>query len=178
NYQTINFASDGFYNGPLADLQKIIDLNTTNPADVIGDGSNANQIAIAKIMMSYYYLHMTDRWGDLPYSEALRGSEGLLKPVFDSQENIYDGCIQTLKDAVAMIDAGAPIRGDILLDGDMDMWAKFANTTRLIAALRLSKVDATKAAAEFADAFNDGVIALDNSENIRYRYLNVQTYEN
>jgi hypothetical protein len=178
NYQTINFASDGFYNGPLADLQKIIDLNTTNPADVIGDGSNANQIAIAKIMMSYYYLHMTDRWGDLPYSEALRGSEGLLKPVFDSQEDIYDGCIQTLKDAVAMIDAGAPIRGDILLDGDMDMWAKFANTTRLIAALRLSKVDATKAAAEFADAFNDGVIALDNSENIRYRYLNVQTYEN
>ncbi|MFZ2907510.1 MAG: SusD/RagB family nutrient-binding outer membrane lipoprotein [Cyclobacteriaceae bacterium] len=185
NYQTINFSTDGMYAGPLADLQKIIDLNTNDAtkAAAAADGHNANQIAIAKIMMSYYYLHMTDRWGDLPYSEALKGSEGILKPVFDSQEEIYDACFQTLKDAVAMIDLGVPpavpaINGDILLDGDMNMWIKFANTTRLIAALRLSEVNAAKAQTEFADAFADGVIALDNSENISYKYLNVQTYEN
>jgi hypothetical protein len=178
NYQTINFPTDAFYNGPLMDLQKIIELNTLNPTSVVSDGSNANQIAIAKIMMSYYYLHMTDRWGDLPYSEALKGGEGLLKPKFDSQEDIYDGCIQALKDAVAMIDAGAAIRGDIILGGNMDRWKKFANTIRLNAALRLSKVAPAKAATEFASAFNAGVIALDNTENIRFAYLNVQTYEN
>ena len=181
NYLTVNFSQDGWYNGPLADLDKIIQLNT-DPAtkDIVSiDGSNANQIAIAKIMQSYYYLFMTNRWGDLPYTEALKGgSEGLLKPVFDSQETIYDGCIQTLKDAVAMMDNGAAIKGDILLNGNMNRWAKFANSVRLVAALRLSKIDPAKAEAEFADAYADGVIALDNSENVRYNYQSVQTYEN
>ncbi len=183
NYQTISFSADGFYNGPLADLQKIIELNTNTPLVVVGDGFNDNQIAIAKIMMSFYYLHMTDRWGDLPYSEALKGAEGLLAPVFDSQEDIYDNTIQTLKDAVAMINTGAPpavpaINGDIVLNGNMSLWIKFANTIRLNAALRLSEVNPTKAATEFASAFAAGVIALDNSENITYKYLTTQQYEN
>src|SRR3990170_41154 len=181
NYLTVNFSTDVMYSGPLADLDKIISLNTDEETKIAAsnDGSNANQIAIAKIMQSYFFLFMTNRWGDLPYSEALKGgSDGLLRPVFDSQQAIYDGCIQTLKDAAAMIDNGDPIKGDILLGGDMDRWAKFANTLRLIAALRLSKVDPAKAATEFADAYGDGVIALDNSENVRYNYLNSAVYEN
>jgi hypothetical protein len=180
NYLTVNFSQDGWYNGPLADLDKIIRLNTDEATKnlVSIDGSNNNQIAIAKIMQSYYYLFMTNRWGDLPYTEALKGPDGLLKPVFDSQETIYDGCIQTLKDAVAMMDNGNAIRGDIILSGNMARWAKFANTIRMNAALRLSKANPSKAATEFADAYADGVIALDNSENVRYNYLNVQTYEN
>lgn len=180
NYQTVNFPSDGWYNGPLADLQKIIQLNSNQETKVAAetDGSNANQIAIAKIMQSYYFLFMTNRWGDLPYTEALKGGEGLLTPKFDTQEAIYDGSIQSLKDAVAMVEDGTPIQGDILFGGDMDMWIKFANTTRMMAALRLSKVNPTKAAAEFASAYNAGVIALDNSENVSYNYLSVQTYEN
>jgi hypothetical protein len=185
NYQTINFATDGFYTGPLADLQKIIDLNTDEATKVAasGDGDNANQIAIAKIMLSWYYLHMTDRWGDLPYSQALKGV-AVLKPVFDSQEEIYNGVFQTLKDAVASINPATdgsikPVTGDIILDGDMDMWIKFANTIRLNAATRLSKINPTKAASEFALAVTAGTInAVNNSENISFKYLEVQTYEN
>lgn len=183
NYQTINFASDFWYNGPLADLQKIIEINSNDLTKVMAsaDGANENQIAIAKIMQSYYFLFLTDRWGDLPYSEALRGNEGILTPKFDPQSEIYDGCIQTLKDASAMIntDPGAiPVKGDILLNGNMEVWKKVSNTIRLVAAQRLSKVNPTKAAAEFALAFSAGVIALDNSENVVFKYLNIQTYEN
>jgi hypothetical protein len=183
NYQVINFATDGFYIGQLADLQKIIDFNTDEATKIAAsaDGHNANQIAIAKILMSYYYLHMTDRWGDLPYSEALKGP-AVLKPVFDPQEVIYDGVFQTLKDAVAMIDTNpnlTAVKGDILLDGDLDMWKKFANTIRLNAATRLSKVNPAKAASEFALAVTAGVIdAVNNSENISFNYGTNQTYEN
>ena len=183
NYQTINFATDALYVGPLADLQKIINLNTDEETKTAAaaDGHNANQIAVAKIMMSWYYLHMTDRWGDLPYSEALKGAD-VLKPVFDSQEAIYDGVFQTLKDAVAMIDTDPSliaVKGDIILNGNMGMWIKFANTIRLNAATRLSKVNPAKAASEFALAVTAGVInAVNNSENIKFNYLNVQTYEN
>lgn len=180
NYQTINFSTDGFYAGPLMDLKQIIQMNSDEETvvSVAVDGSNNNQIAIAKILTAWFYLHMTDRWGDLPFSEALNGRDNLLKPKFDSQETIYDNAFAMLKEANAMMDNGAAIQGDILFDGDMDMWRKFANTIRLNAALRLSKVSPTKAQTEFASAFNDGVIALDNSENIKYEYLNVQSYEN
>ncbi|MBX2914852.1 MAG: SusD/RagB family nutrient-binding outer membrane lipoprotein [Cyclobacteriaceae bacterium] len=181
NYQTINFSTDGWYNGPLMDLKKIIELNTLTPEVTIVNGDVQNQIAVAQILMCYYYLHMTDRWGDLPYSEALQGVDGLLLPKFDSQESIYNSCFETLKSAAAAINTAVPnsnLKGDIILGGNMSRWVKFANTIRLNAALRLSKRNPTKAATEFASAFNDGVIALDNSENIRYAYLNVQTYEN
>jgi hypothetical protein len=60
----------------------------------------------------------------------------------------------------------------------MEVWKKVSNTIRLVAAQRLSKVNPTKAAAEFALAFSAGVIALDNSENVVFKYLNIQTYEN
>jgi hypothetical protein len=181
NYQTINFSTDAFYSGPLMDLQKIIDMNTDEATAVTVsiDGANANQIAVAKILMSYFYLHMTDRWGDIPYSEALKGAEGLLRPVFDPQRDIYLGCIQTLKEAAGMIvEDGQGVTGDVLLNGDMGHWKRLANTIRLVAALRMSEVEPSTAAAEFASAFNDGVIALDNSENVLYWYQNAQTYEN
>ena len=52
NYQTVNFASDAFYTGPLADFQKIIQLNTdaATKTAAAADGANVNQIAIAKII--------------------------------------------------------------------------------------------------------------------------------
>lgn len=179
-YQTVQFSYNTFYNGPLNDLQKVIELNTNEETRVFADdyGSNANQIAVAKILQSYYFLHITDRWGDIPYSEALQAEEGILTPKFDPQSEVYDGILATLKEATAMIDNGGGPTGDALLGGDMDMWEKFANTTRLVAALRLSEVDAARAAAEFTAAMNDGVIALDNTENVMFTHFAEQNHDN
>ncbi|MDH3711973.1 MAG: SusD/RagB family nutrient-binding outer membrane lipoprotein, partial [Cyclobacteriaceae bacterium] len=115
-------------------------------------------------------LHVTDRFGDIPYSQALQAPD-ILAPVFDEQSAVYSGVFNTLSDAVSMMDAGAGPTGDIMLGGDMAMWAKFANTMRLVAALRLSNVDPTKGSAEFNAAMAAGVIATDNSENITYQHL-------
>ena len=71
----------GTYSGPLIDLQVIINKNT-DPATsgsslVQGSGSNANQIATATILKAYYVWTITDRWGDVPYTEALQGAANL-----------------------------------------------------------------------------------------------------
>lgn len=180
NYQTVQFSYNGWYSGPLQDLETVIDLNSDEETKIIasGVGSNANQIAVAKILQSYFYLHITDRWGDIPYAEALQVEDGLLTPKFDAQSAIYDGIFATLKSAVAMIDGGAGPTGDALFGGDMGMWRKFASTIRMVAALRLSEVDASKGSAEFNSAMNDGVIALDNSENVMFQHLAEQNYDN
>ncbi len=179
-YQTVQFSYNGYYQGVMQDLAQIIAMNTNEETKDAATqyGSNANQIAVANILLSYYFLHITDRWGDIPYSEALRLNEDILQPVFDPQESIYTSIFTVLDNAASSISSTNPVVGDILFGGDMDRWVEFANTIRLNAALRLSEVDPTKGAAEFNAALSDGVIALDNDANIYYAHLAEEAYDN
>jgi len=168
-YQSIQRDFSDWYYGPLQNLQTYIDLNT-NPEtapDASAFGSNANQIAAARILQSYMYHFMTDLWGPLPYSESLKGRDGILLPAYDSQEDIYKGIIRTLEEAVALFDDGAGPSGDFIFGGDVDRWKQFAQTIKMQAALRLSDVDGNYAAQKFNEAIAAGVI----TEDIMYPYL-------
>ena len=104
-------------------------LNENYPSEVLGGGSNGNQKAAAHIMMAYYYLHMTDRWGMIPYSEALKGSENT-KPAHDSVQSIYNSLLSNLDAAVSMMDNGG-LNGDILFGGDMNSWRTMAAVLKM-----------------------------------------------
>ncbi len=146
----------GTYAGPLQDLQTIIDYNSDSKTAGTASayGSNANQISIAKILKSYLYWVTTDRWGDIPYSQALKGTANT-SPKFDKQEDVYFGVMQELKDAVAGFDAGGAIKGDITYAGNITKWKKLGNSIRMLMAMRLTKkypAAGGKAALQFADA--------------------------
>ncbi len=177
-YSTVNWDFNWIYSSALINLQKIIELNTAEDTReaALQSGSNANQIAVARILQSYFFLHLTDRWGPLPYFQALKGRENF-KPPYDSQEDIYQGIFTELKEAALQIDDGPPVRGDFLFNGDMERWKKFANSLRLIAALRLSKVDPGTGKREFVDAVNAGLPA-SNEESITYPFLPESSNEN
>ena len=117
-YQTVNFDFNGWYTGPLANLQHIIDLNTDDAtkADALSGGSNANQIAVARILKVYYYNILTDRWGPIPYTQALQGRE-LFKPAYDSQETIYNSFFSELSAAISQMDGGPGVNGDFIFGG-------------------------------------------------------------
>lgn len=170
-YKTVQFSYNGWYTGPLNNLQYIIQLNTdaATKNTAAANGSNANQIAIARIMKAYFTQYITDRWGDIPYTQALKGAENF-SPGFDTQQAIYNEIFKELKEAQGQFDGGKTVVGDILLGGNAAKWKKFANSLRLIAALRLSKVDPTKGKAEFTAALADGVIT-SNADNVKYTYL-------
>ncbi|MCB0609739.1 MAG: SusD/RagB family nutrient-binding outer membrane lipoprotein [Lewinellaceae bacterium] len=176
-YGASDFSYNGTYQGPLEDLQEIIKLNSdaeTAEKQLI-NGSNENQIAIAKILQSWYFWMMTDAWGDIPYSQALQGRANF-KPGFDDQSAVYDGIFATLKSAASSLDVSGTISGDILFEGDLSMWKKFANSIRMVMALRLSNVDAGKAKSEFAAAMSDGV--LEEGENVTYIHLSDENNDN
>lgn len=165
----------GTYSGPLQDLQTIINYNS-NPASAVAasaNGSNANQIAIARILKAYIFWTLTDAWGDIPYSEALKGA-GNLTPKFDRQEAIYFDLIKELKEAGAQFDIGAPIKGDIIYAGNTDSWRRLANSMRMLMALRLSQrypAPGGLAAAAFADAAGAaGGYFTSNSHNFTLTY--------
>lgn len=175
-YQTLNWSFNGFY-AALVDLQKIVELNTDESTKVAAsaNGSNANQIAAATILRVWFFHGMTDRWGMIPYTEALQGLENPY-PVFDTQQTIYNGLFNELDNALAMIDSGAGPTGDFILDGDMDAWRKFGNTIKMVMALRLSNADPTTGAARFNEAYAGALAS--NADNVAYPYLSEDTNDN
>lgn len=163
----------GTYSGPLNDLQTIINYNSDPKTAGVASasGSNANQIATARILKAYIYWQTTDRWGDIPYSEALLGAANLT-PKFDKQQTIYPDLLKELKEANAQFDGGATVKGDILYGGDIAKWKKLANSLRMLIAMRMSNKfpNAGEAAAvAFADAVSGGYITT-NADNFSLAY--------
>ncbi|MBK8516391.1 MAG: SusD/RagB family nutrient-binding outer membrane lipoprotein [Saprospiraceae bacterium] len=164
----------GWYAGPLANLQKIINLNVSSDTKdrVLSGGSNVNQIGVARIMKAYFFNHIVERWGPLPYSQALKGSDQLL-PGYDDESAIYADIIKELKEAAAQLDGGT-IKGDIIFKGDTKLWKTFANTLRAQIAIKIADADATLAKATFTDAVNSGLI----TSTAFYDYLAESANEN
>ncbi|GHA41334.1 hypothetical protein GCM10007103_23460 [Salinimicrobium marinum] len=161
----------GWYQGPLMDLETVITSDDLNA----NEGPVANQVAVAKILKAYYFWNITDRWGDVPYSEALQGSEDFT-PAYDTQEFIYNDLFEELKEATGMMVPGN-IDGDIIYGGDMEKWEKLGNTIRLLMALRLSEVAPEKASEEFNLAWNAGVMS-SNGDNFVFEHLNDANNQN
>jgi len=85
---------------------------------------------------------MTDFYGDIYYSEALKAREGILYPKYDTQAATYTGLLKELDQATTLISEGTePIDKtyDLMFGGDKTKWVKFANSLKLRLVMRASK---------------------------------------
>ena len=85
---------------------------------------------------------MTDYYGDVYYSEALKARQGILYPKYDSQSAIYTGLLKELDQASSLIAEGTdPIDKsyDLMFGGDKVKWQKFINSLKLRLVMRASK---------------------------------------
>jgi len=123
-------------------------------------------------LQQYIFWTITDRWGDVPYSEALLGVKNA-NPKYDRQEDIYKGMISALTKAVGAFDASA-VKGDLIYAGDVSKWKRAANSLRMLMSLQLSKkfpAAGAFAATEFASALNDpGGYIQTNAQNMTLSY--------
>ncbi|PTX11429.1 SusD-like starch-binding protein associating with outer membrane [Pontibacter mucosus] len=95
--------------------------------------------AMAKFFKSYFIIGLTQTFGDVPYSEALKGGEGNFSPAYDRQEDIYLGVLEDLKAANAILaSTQEPIAGDVLYKGDLKKWQKLVNSFSLRVLMNLS----------------------------------------
>ena len=108
----------------------VIEKNATDPKD-------AGYKAIAMIMKAYIMQNLVDCWGDVPYTEAFNATSGNLKPKYDKQQAIYEDLVVQLDAAIKLIQ-GLPVdatvigsANDVMFQGNMGLWAKFANTLKL-----------------------------------------------
>ncbi len=106
-------------------------------------------------MRAFLFGQIADYWGDAPYAWAVRGYEGGIEtqyPVFDSQETIYMGVIEDLKNAVALFATGdktfVQATADLYFNGDPAAWERFANSLLIRYYVRISEKKDVKAAVE------------------------------
>lgn len=140
NEHTYNVTSD-FYSGIFENLM----LRTSNLTFIQNtEAPNyENYKAIAKILKSQYFQYLVDLYGDIPYSEAHKRGQNLT-PSYDDDMSIYRDLVVQLEQAVSLIDnaptsAINPGANDVMLQGNMSMWKKFANTLKLKILIRESE---------------------------------------
>jgi hypothetical protein len=123
------------------------------------DPTKTNLNAICRIMKVYIFARLTDLYGDIPYSEAGRAyTGGISQPKFDKQKDIYDDFFKELSEASAQLDPTKDaVSREVIYNGDISKWKKFANSLHLRLAMRLVKVDPDKAKTEAQAAYSAGV---------------------
>lgn len=168
NYQILPSDLDALwanmYAGVLMDAKQIEDQS------VEGGFNHFN--GISKAISAYAFMFLTDMFGDIPYSEALKGTGEFLQPKFDTQETVYNGVFTLLDEArtlLAMDVGGLPVgSADLIYGGDASKWIKFCNVLEARGRLHLAKVDAGNYQLAL-DALAKGGFA-DSSDDARFQF--------
>ncbi|MGV3557471.1 SusD/RagB family nutrient-binding outer membrane lipoprotein [Larkinella arboricola] len=158
----------GFFNDAQVNFQRIITLSGPG-----GQFENPNYEGVALVMRSWVFSLLTDTYGPIPYSEALKGTaaEPNYTPNYDPVEAVYAGILADLKTASEKLTVTGPaISGDILYGGDILKWKKFANSLRLRLANRQAAKKPAESKAIMAEILGDATrypIFTSNADNAR-----------
>jgi len=136
--------------------------------------------ALGKYFRAVFYVRMTQRVGDVPLSEALKGLE-VKEPSYDSQKEVYKQVLLWLDEANAelkqLITANdLSLQGDFYYNNDLSKWRKAVNTFKLRVLISLSKHDADtdlNIKQRFAEVINNPAefpVMTSISDNMNYVY--------
>jgi hypothetical protein len=111
----------------------------TNLNVIINQGTEEGRfvyVGIAKILKAYAFSILVDVYGDVPFSEFDRFSEGITQPKFDKGQDIYPELFKLIDEGIADINNPAvnptrPGADDYIYGGNTARWIKAANTIKL-----------------------------------------------
>lgn len=117
------------------------------------------QQGVALTMKSLVFGLITDLWGDVPYTNALKGEQGgedFIAPKYDDQATIYAGILADLDKAATLLSkpktaySSIVESADVYYGGDPAKWQKLANSLKLRYLMRISakQPDVAKAGIE------------------------------
>jgi len=99
-------------------------------------------IGPSKIMQCYVWQKIVDGYGNIPYSEALKGTISTY-PKYDDAKTIYESLITTLTQAISDINSATwPLSDpqDVVFQGNKTKWIQFANTLKLRILMRQAEI--------------------------------------
>ena len=125
---------DGIYDN-LQDYQYVINNSPGSGQKYLSGPS--------KVMKAYLFGALVDMYGNIPYTDALKGLNSLA-PKFDDQKAIYEDLIKVLDTAIIELKANdfasAFTGSDIMFGGNTANWIKFANSVKLRLLMHQSRI--------------------------------------
>lgn len=128
--QDVNISTPwtNLYSGALQDLETIITESTKR--------EEFRYVGIAKLLKAYSYNMMVDVWGDIPYTDAIKGAANPF-PKFDDDAAIYTSLFTLIDEALADIAktqgaiAISPATDDLIYGGSVNSWRRFGKALKL-----------------------------------------------
>ncbi|MBQ0015694.1 MAG: SusD/RagB family nutrient-binding outer membrane lipoprotein [Bacteroidales bacterium] len=124
-----------------------------NLKDIQHNNQSSRNLQAASIILECNVWQIaTDRYGDIPYSEACQLDDGIVQPAYDCQKDIYHSLLERLDSACMMLspDGGEIGCGDLMLGGDILKWRCYATSLCLRMAARIACADPTLSQAVFS----------------------------
>jgi hypothetical protein len=132
NSSTYNGQFNALYSGALENLEYVKDRAAEN--------KHWRYYLIATVMQCYTYQLLADLYDQIPFSEALKGDEGIVAPHYENGQDIYDSLIIRIDYALGLDleaeNAEEVGSEDLLFAGNINRWIEFANTLKLKIYLR------------------------------------------
>ncbi|GAA3988581.1 SusD/RagB family nutrient-binding outer membrane lipoprotein [Hymenobacter antarcticus] len=163
----------GLYSDMLANNEQLITQGTAE--------QRWGYVGIAQIQKAYVISEMVDMFGDIPYSEALKGAANLA-PRYDKDADIYNGNSSLgIQSLFSLIDegianlakpGGSAVRGDLFYDGDLAKWARFGRTLKLKLYVQIRKTRADGFRPEISALLADasGLMRNESDNDFEFKY--------
>ena len=142
-----NSTIDAFWNNMYEDV-----ISDANKMYILAEAEgNNNLMGVALILKAYGFSVVTDCYGMIPFTEALRAEEGIVSPAYDTQATVYTGILAILDEAAALLGTGGTINADsdVIYGGDASKWEKFANSLKFRSLMRISAKESVGSQFEF-----------------------------
>jgi hypothetical protein len=169
---TTNNVWVGQYSTALRNLQQMRALTAENNPDA------SNIIGQVKIYEAFVFLNLTQLYEDIPFSEATQVGE-FPNPKFDSQEDVLRGIVTRLNEGIELLNAETDIitNGDLIYQGDRELWIRFANSLKLKTLMLIANVDPSSVQEQLQEVSTQPLI-LENSQNAYLSFSDAGGNEN
>jgi hypothetical protein len=160
----------GFYYSGILNETKLMMQQLDPDADAAYHG-------ISRFLSAWTWATTTDMWGPIPFAEALDPNNP--NPAYDDQQTVYAAVDGWFDEGIAQMRASAndaaiekPGANDLLFEGDMSQWVKFARHVQARHRLRLSNApwaNAQEQAQAALTALQEGLTS--NADDVDFEYV-------
>lgn len=162
-YQYNKFGRSGFGSYyKLISGQKMVELAK--------DYNQEAYIGLAKFVEAYKMYYLTMEVGDIPYSDALKGEEGGIKPKYDTQKEVMLQILKSLEESYANFSKAKDFEGDPMMGGSVAKWKKVVTAFQLKVLINLSLKAADtdlNVQRRFADIVANSDLMESNEDNLQ-----------
>lgn len=126
--------------------------------------------ALALLLETYRLYNYTISVGDIPFTDILKGKEGVLTPKYDTQKDVFIGLLKNLDRSYELFSQAKNFDGDPIFKGDVSKWIKITTALELRVLINLSKKEADtdlNIKSKFNEVYKRGCLMESNSDNLQ-----------